>query len=186
MSIAQIKMESVNTFILIYIQKEKKNKVSIFGAFTFWPAYEQKLCISEKKKKLEITKKRNHGENRRAKLDASALAQKVAVQEVGGAVGGETTVAMRRRRRRSFLGIRPRPHPSGSSATHHVSVVQVSFFPLPPPPQTRPSSSGGEEVVLHGGGCVERATKPPHPPRRKASSVCWLRAARFTVVVSSF
>lgn len=39
-------------------------------------------------------KERNNGENRRAKLDASALAQKVAAQEVGRAVGGETTVMM--------------------------------------------------------------------------------------------
>lgn len=114
------------------------------------------------RKKLEITKKRNHGENRRAKLDALALAQKVAVQEVERAVGGES--------RRSFLGLRPRPHPSGSSAVHHVWVVQVSSFPLPPPSQTRPSSSGGEKVVLHGGGAWSDPATPP--PRQKASSVC--------------
>lgn len=51
LSIAQIKMESVTHFNPHLHIKEKKNivsTVSIFGAFTFWPAYEQSCAFSKK------------------------------------------------------------------------------------------------------------------------------------------
>lgn len=143
-----------------------------------------KSCAFPKKNWRSRKKERNDGENRRAKLDASALAQKVAAQEVGRAVGGETTVMMMIMMRRSFLGLRPHPHPLGSSAAHQVLVVQVSSSPPPPPPQTRLSSSGGGKVVLHGGDDGGAGGGPPTTP--PAKGIIRLQAACSSIYCCRF
>lgn len=115
------------------------------------------------------------------------LAQKVAVQDVGRAVGGETTAMM-------MMGEEELP---GTGATppslwapqplHHDSAVQVSSFPLPPPPQTRPSSSVARWFfTVVGGRGVRGVTHQPTHPSRTSEGIIRLRAVSSSIYCRRF